>query len=288
MGNLGTRNDAGDAPSSYGYAAHILPVLTTTPISIYLGSIPPDSENPFVNYSLASSDDDNGDDEDGVRSGGIEITGQLFDIGQTKQLDIVANGSGYLSGWIDFNRDGDFDDFGEQIASDITPTGGTITLNVNVPGTAVAGTSYARFRYSSETGLSPGNTEAQDGEVEDYRIVFRDNSACSPGFVQYENLSTTYVSATSVIVDQSVGNENNALGSNNTTTASFNNNNDELVLEMGDLIGNGDLTTVHGVDGNRFNIWVSSSETVPWTSLLPPPSIGNTFDLCEAPVPHNT
>ncbi|WP_281540816.1 GEVED domain-containing protein [Maribacter aestuarii] len=267
MGNLGVRNDAGDAPSSYGYAAHILPVLTATGVSIYLGNVPPDSEDPFGNFSIGTADDNNGDDEDGVTSGGSEISGQVFDLGQTKTLDIVANGSGLLNAWIDFNRDGDFNDGGEQIASNVAPSGGSITLNVPIPITANSGTSYARFRYSSEAGLSPGNSEATDGEVEDYRIVLRDATACSAGFTLYERTHYNYISATAVIIDNSVGNENNALGSNNNTTASFNNNNDELILEMASIINSGDLATVNGPDGDSFDVWISSSSTGPWTFL---------------------
>ncbi|WP_273567703.1 GEVED domain-containing protein [Maribacter halichondriae] len=267
MGNLGTRNDAGDAPSSYGYAAHILPVLTATGVSIYLGNVPPDSEDPFGNFSIGTADDNNGDDEDGVTSGGFEISGQVFDLGQTKTLDIVANGSGFLNAWIDFNRDGDFNDSGEQIASNVAPSGGTITLNVPVPITASNGTSYARFRYSSETGLAAGNSEAADGEAEDYRIVLRDNTACSPGFTLYESTYYDYISATAVITDNSVGNETNALGSNDNTTASFNDNSDELVLEMASLVNSGDKATVNGPEGHVFNVWISSSSTGPWTSL---------------------
>ena len=267
MGNLGTRTDAGDAPSSYGYAAHLLPVLTSTGVSIYLGSVAPDSEDPFVNFSIGNADDDTVDDEDGVSSGGSDITGQFFDLGQSKTLDIVTNGAGFLNAWIDFNRDGDFDDAGEQIANDVAPSGGSITLNVAVPLTAVNGTSYARFRYSSETGLSPSNTEASDGEVEDYRINLRDNTACSSGFTLHETTYHDYISASSVIVDNSVGNQNNALGSNDNTTATFDNNNDELVLEMAAIVNFGDTATVNGPDSNNFNIWVSSSSTGPWTFI---------------------
>ncbi len=267
MGNLGTRNDAGDAPSSYGYAAHILPVLTATPLSIYLGSTYPDSENPFVNFSTGASDDNNGDDEDGVTSAGVEISGQIFDLGQTKTLDIVANGAGFLNAWIDFNRDGDFNDVGEKIASDVAPSGGIITLNVPIPLTASNGTSYARFRYSSEAGLASGNSEAADGEVEDYRIVLRDATACSAGFTLHESTYYDYISATAVITDNGVGSETNALGSNNNNTASFDDNSDELVLEMASLVNSGDRATVNGPDGDLFNIWISSSGTGPWTSL---------------------
>ncbi len=267
MGNLGTRNDAGDAPSSYGYAAHILPILTTTPLSIYMGSVYPDSEDPFVNFSTGVSDDNTGDDEDGVTNGGLDLDGQLLTVGQTETIDISTNGSGVLNAWIDFNRDGDFDDSGEQIATDVAPSGGTISLSVLIPLSASPGTSYARFRYSTETGLLPGNSEAADGEVEDYQIIIYDATVCPPGSTSYDTPSITHVYATSVISSSSVNNPTNALGNNDATLARFNNNSDELVLEMGQSINSGDNTTVNGPDGDVFDIWISSSATGPWTQV---------------------
>ncbi len=267
MGNLGVRNDAGDAPSSYGYAAHILPVLTATSLSVYLGNNAPDSEDPFANFSIGNSDDNSGDDEDGVLSNGSVLDGQLFQVNTTKTLDITTNGAGFLNAWIDFNRDGDFNDAGEQIASDVSPSGGSITLNVTIPAAATLGVSYARFRFSSETGLSSGNSEAVDGEVEDYQIIIDDPITCPPGTALVTDVSQRHVYATAVIVDNSVANENNALGNNDATTARFNNINDELILEMGELINSGDPITVNGEDGDDFNIWISTSSTGPWTQV---------------------
>jgi hypothetical protein len=77
--------------------------------------------------------------------------------------------TGYLNAWIDFNADGDWDDVGEQIATDLVVATGNTPLTVAVPGTAVAGTTYARFRLSTEAGLTPTGT-AVDGEVEDYQV----------------------------------------------------------------------------------------------------------------------
>jgi len=277
MGNLGSRNDAGDAPASYGYAAHSLPVLTITPLTIYMGSIPPDAENPFVNYSIGTADDNNGDDEDGVTSNGLDLDSQLFVLGQTKSIDIETNGAGLLNAWLDFNRDGDFDDAGEQIATDVSPSGGTINLNVLVPMSAVSGSSYARFRFSTEAGLSPGNYEAADGEVEDYQIFINDTSTCPSGTILVETSSIEHVYASAVILDQSVSDEANALGNNDATLAGFNHNNDELILEMGQLIGSGDETTVNGVDGDRFDIWISTSATGPWTQVGDKATLDFTF-----------
>lgn len=267
MGNLGVRNDAGDAPSTYGYAAHILPVLVATPISIYLGSNSPDSEDPFVNFSIGNSDDNTGDDEDGVTSGGIDFSGQVLDRGTSKVIDINTNGAGVLNAWIDFNRDGDFDDAGEQIATNVAPSGGGITLNVSVPGTATIGTSYARFRYSSETGLAPGNSEASDGEVEDYQVLIQDDTACPTGSTLYETITTTNVYATSVVYNKKVQNPTNALGNDDTTLARFKDDDDEMHLEMGQIINSGMSVTVNGPNGDDFDIWVSSSATGPWTQV---------------------
>ncbi len=273
MGNLGTRNDAGDAPSSYGYAAHILPVLVATPLSIYMGTTAPDSEDPFVNFSIGNNDDNNGDDEDGVTSGGIDFSGQVMDRGQIKIINVTTNGTGVLNAWIDFNRDGDFDDSGEQIAADVAPTGGVITLNVTTPATASIGTSYARFRYSSETGLVSGNSEAMDGEVEDYQILIQDDTACPPGSTLFETTTTSSVYATSVIYNKKVKDPANALGNDDSTLARFKDEEDEMHLEMGQIISSGVSVTVNGQDGDDFDVWVSSSATGPWTQ------VGNNIEL---------
>ena len=101
--------------------------------------------------------------------------------GQTYSIPVVVNGAGgKLNGWIDWNRDGDWADPGEQIASDVTDGGsggdsdgqvnGVILLSISVPAipTAEPGFTFARFRWSTQGGLSYTGS-APDGEVEDYR-----------------------------------------------------------------------------------------------------------------------
>ncbi|MCB0184108.1 MAG: isopeptide-forming domain-containing fimbrial protein, partial [Caldilineaceae bacterium] len=82
--------------------------------------------------------------------------------------------TGYLNAWIDWNGDGTWA-AGEQIATDLV-VDGTTTLNVSVPGGATTGTTYARFRYSSESGIDATGI-ALDGEVEDYKLVILTPSA---------------------------------------------------------------------------------------------------------------
>ena len=89
--------------------------------------------------------------------------------GQSIKLDVKTAGTGVLNVWIDFNSDGVFDT-SEQVATNAAPTGSLVTINTTVPFAAVAGNTYARFRYSSASGLGP-NDAAPDGEVEDYQIT---------------------------------------------------------------------------------------------------------------------
>ena len=111
-----------------------------------------------------------GDDNDNTSNDedGIEFTSRIA-AAETATLTATATRSGYLSAWMDFNRDGDFSDSGEQIFADQALTAGANTLSYSVPASVTQGVSYARFRFSSETGLTPAGG-ASDGEVEDYRV----------------------------------------------------------------------------------------------------------------------
>ncbi|NEO12279.1 MULTISPECIES: SdrD B-like domain-containing protein [Moorena] len=115
------------------------------------------------------------DTDDGVQINSATLQGQSLPIGDNVTLDITTAGSGVLNAWIDWNADGDFDDSGEQIATDVSPSGNAIALNVTVPAGASIGNTYARFRYSSDTGLTPTGA-ASDGEVEDYQIAIADST----------------------------------------------------------------------------------------------------------------
>jgi len=84
---------------------------------------------------------------------------------------------GVLSAWVDFNRDGDWLDPGEQILNNVIlnksvlDQNGAITFrNLTVPAWAVPGETYVRFRLSTGGGMT-STGEAPAGEVEDYRVV---------------------------------------------------------------------------------------------------------------------
>ena len=79
--------------------------------------------------------------------------------------------------WIDYNRDGDFDDAGEFLGNtgDAGP-GGTVTINVTIPAGTNIGTTRLRVRGGDDNPTSPGSTQACGatagtfGEAEDYNV----------------------------------------------------------------------------------------------------------------------
>jgi subtilisin family serine protease len=116
---------------------------------------------------IATDDNTNADDEDGVR---VIVP---FAPGATGTLEVtVSNGdnaAGFLNAWIDFNGNGIWDD-SEQIATDLLLGPGVHNIDVAVPASANTGITYGRFRYSSQSGLAPTGA-ALSGEVEDH-VVF--------------------------------------------------------------------------------------------------------------------
>jgi uncharacterized repeat protein (TIGR01451 family) len=100
--------------------------------------------------------------------------------GQSNQINVAVTGSGgYLQGWIDWAADNSFNTAGDRIATNIQDGGvgdgdGAVNGNIRLSVTAPAGTTqlnrFARFRWSTTSGLN-WNGAASDGEVEDYQVT---------------------------------------------------------------------------------------------------------------------
>ena len=90
-------------------------------------------------------------------------------------VDVVSSAIGTLQAWIDFNQDGDWSDPEEQIASDVSLDPGTHRITFAIPAGSVAGTTFARFRISTQSSLGVTG-EAPDGEVEDHAIELLDSA----------------------------------------------------------------------------------------------------------------
>lgn len=164
--------DAPDDPPTFRYptlpasngALHLI-----VPGAPYLGATPPDAESTVNAANTGAVGDDNNaspDDEDGISN-----TPTLI-VGGTASIDVDVGGSGMLNAWLDFNRDGDWADDGEQIATDQPVDPGTVTLAPAVPLSSGVGESYLRLRLCSATGdCDTPDGIAADGEVEDHAVT---------------------------------------------------------------------------------------------------------------------
>ena len=106
--------------------------------------------------------------------------------GVENNLVVTASTAGFLSAWIDYNQNGTFTDPGEQLFNDQAVAAGANTLNFTTPNTAPHGTTYMRFRYSTQNGVANTVTGlAPDGEVEDYRVevALPAPQSCAAGLV---------------------------------------------------------------------------------------------------------
>ncbi|MGF1766771.1 LruC domain-containing protein [Enterovibrio makurazakiensis] len=155
--------DFGDAPDSYKTLLDSNGPRHQTGTGHYLGLVAPDSEGD----GLISPLDDNKagvEDEDGVGF----VT--ALEAGTTAIISVQASATGYLSAWLDWNQDGDFEDAGEKIINDSVLSSGTNTLSVAVPADAAVGSTYSRFRFSEQAGLDYFGG-ATSGEVEDHPVT---------------------------------------------------------------------------------------------------------------------
>jgi uncharacterized repeat protein (TIGR01451 family) len=175
--------DFGDAPDTYStlLAAGARHSIQT---GFYLGA-GIDNETNGQPTTGADGDDTHGsDDEDGVTLGGSLIRGLSTGVAVSASL------AGRLDAWMDFNRDGDFGDAGEQIFTNTLLSAGTNNLSINVPSSSVPGSTYARYRFSSGGGLSSFGY-ASDGEVEDYRVDVLDQLDFGDAPDSYSTLLTS-------------------------------------------------------------------------------------------------
>jgi uncharacterized repeat protein (TIGR01451 family) len=178
--------DFGDAPDTYGTdsvagnsanSADPIGAVHTIVSGIHLGTAP-DAES-----DAATPLDGTGD---GAEDDGITLT--PLSAGDTSYsipaANIAATGSGTLHGWVDFNKDGVFE-ASEHTSVEVTsgtPSGGLSWSGITV---GAAGDTYARFRFTSDAGITPNTPGgvASDGEVEDYRIAIASTPIGSQPFI---------------------------------------------------------------------------------------------------------
>ncbi len=130
----------------------------------------------------AKGDDNITGDEDGVVLLGADNNqAGVLVAGTTNVVQVTVFGvGGYINAWMDFNKDGDFNDPGEHVPLsdgdvadaivdlDINP--GTRELKFAVPANLAAGSIPARFRWASGSSGLDYFGPANIGEVEDYLL----------------------------------------------------------------------------------------------------------------------
>ena len=160
-------------------------VINTNGLILSLGN-DVDIDNGTLQNPEADADDISGSpdpgDEDGVESFPTLTTAenQTYTVPVTVRNNITGVDA-FLVGYIDFNRDGDFDDTGEQstqtvtIPPNLTGDPQQVEVSFTTPAGMTPGDTYARFRLGqikataeSATGAS---TSTDNGEIEDYQIA---------------------------------------------------------------------------------------------------------------------
>lgn len=194
----------------------------------------------------ADADDLTGvvDDEDGVTNFGPIAVSIISASSASVDVNLQSpSATNLLDAWIDWNRDGDWNDSGEQIfaSHDLGTVAGVQTLSFPVPQDTGAnvedGVTYARFRLSTSGGLSPTGL-AQDGEVEDYQVTIVVND-----LVAVENLWVSDRTPTSITIAW------DDLSSLFPPTQSVLNFFDTNYPNWGDIFGNNSTTDISLVSG---------------------------------------
>lgn len=85
--------------------------------------------------------------------------------------------------WVDANYDGDFNDAGETMATELSASAGqSIDLNFTLPATMAPGMTHVRLRCSDGNAVAPSGCEnSLSGEIEDHVVVVEDAAGpCIP------------------------------------------------------------------------------------------------------------
>ncbi len=201
-------------PLDYGDLPEDLPgqtYITTRNISGASGPAHVITDTLFMGTNFATDIDSEGDGQPNATATGdntvnlddeTAVTFPTFTPGQSANVTVsVTNNTGgdaTLYGFIDWNKDGDFNDTGEAVTTTVSDgTAGNVTLTFNVPAGAVTGMDLgARFRLSTDSNLGAtdpagdnGPIPAPDGEVEDYLVQAGGTTLASIGDVVWNDVN---------------------------------------------------------------------------------------------------
>jgi uncharacterized repeat protein (TIGR01451 family) len=199
-----------------------------------------DVDDGSLQNSTADADDNNDttDDEDGVSNFPALTTtaNQTYTVPVSVKNNVPLPNA-YLVGYIDFNKDGDFNDTGEKSTTVTVPTDSitnprTFDVTFTTPAGMTVGNTYARFRLGqvqataeSATGVS---ASTDNGEIEDYQVSISapsydyGDAPTSYGDASHDNPATPTVYLGSTKPDQESGTQ---LGTDSGAAAAGDDNN---------------------------------------------------------------
>ena len=213
IGLLTSGYDFGDAPESYGKPIHLIddidlgndlivaggstvnvntsgynPGTLSYSVKRYLGSTAPDADIDDMYSEDALGDDNSGsagpNEEDAWPQNYKQIADNQYRPGD-KITATIPYTKGFkkdrISGWIDFNLNGVFDE-NERVTTLVPSDGdGSVTLEWIVPPTRIAYSTYVRLRYfGSADDPKRATGTALQGEVEDHRIYIMTQGTTNP------------------------------------------------------------------------------------------------------------
>jgi hypothetical protein len=124
----------------------------------------------------------------GNDGGYADYTNKSTDLSPGSQYTINYScgfsGSSYTEYWhvyIDFNRDGDFEDSGERVGYQSSTSAGTLSSTFSVPSSASIGNTRMRVTMKYNGAATPCETGFSYGEVEDYNINITDGKSVLSG-----------------------------------------------------------------------------------------------------------
>ena len=211
LGLLPPAIDGGDAPESYGSPLHMIDALVVKDDNIrvgqvtnintaqyqlvglatrtrgFLGTTAPDTDNKPYFSKDAKGDDNSGiagpDEEDAWPVELQRFSYKTYYLPDQKIQAVIpykAYRDGHIAGWIDFNLNGQFDDY-ERAEADAPASGTSVTLEWKVPGNRVIKNTYVRLRYGyNKEGVKSATGSAVGGEVEDHQIVIISPAITNP------------------------------------------------------------------------------------------------------------
>ncbi|BAU65082.1 hypothetical protein STA3757_24610 [Stanieria sp. NIES-3757] len=134
-----------------------------------------DGDNGSLQNTAATADDTSNtgatDDEDGVILSTLKTDNGSYST--TVSVNNTLGSNAKLVGWIDFDQSGTFDTDEAQIISNISSSGNQTLTWSSIPSDIKAGTTYARFRLSTDSALTTSYSTGAlgNGEVEDYQLT---------------------------------------------------------------------------------------------------------------------